>query len=345
MDPFTRGFIEIMAAEQSMESADWFQGTADAVRRCFKHFNHPAIKHILILSGDQLYKMNLMDMYRFHLQKKAELTVACNYVNEADVSGLGIMGVDKNSKISKFVEKPSSIAEIPDMAIQYNDKKKFPGSMGIYLFNKETLFDVLKKDASKVDFGREIIPYTMRTKDTYAFLFDGYWRDIGTIKNFYEENLLLTESMPPLDMFDEDWQIYTRSRYLSPAKFENTHIEKSIVSEGAILRSSRIIHSIIGLRTRIGEGCDIKDTIIMGSDYYETVEELNNRHVTNLPSLGIGKNCCIRKAIIDKNVRIGDNVKIVNSKNIDETDGDNYFIRDKIVIIPKNAVIPSGTEI
>ncbi len=345
MDPFTRGFIEIMAAEQSMDSADWFQGTADAVRRCFKHFNHPAIKHILILSGDQLYKMNLMDMYRFHLQKKAELTVACNYVKEDDVSALGIMGIDDNNKIRRFIEKPPSACEIEDMAVQYKGKKKYSGSMGIYLFNKETLFEVLERDPAKFDFGKEIIPYTMNTKDTYAFLFDGYWRDIGTIKNFYEENLLLTEPMPPLDMFDENWQIYTRSRYLSPAKFENSCIERSIVAEGAILRTSNITHAIIGLRTRVGKGCEIEDTIAMGSDYYETVEDLKKQEADNLPPLGIGKNCRIRKAIIDKNVRIGDGVKILNKDNLDNMDGDNFFIRDNIVIIPKNAVVPSGTVI
>lgn len=345
MDSFTRGFIEIMAAEQSMDSADWFQGTADAVRRCLKHFNHPAIKHILILSGDQLYKMNLMDMYRFHLKQKAELTIACNYVGAKDVSGLGIMGVDENMRINKFVEKPASSTEIKDMAVSYESKEKFPGSMGIYLFNKEVLFDVLAKDPSKIDFGKEIIPETMKTKDTYAFLFDGYWRDIGTIKSFYEENLLLTESIPPLDMFDENWQIYTRSRYLSPAKFEKSNIEKSIISEGAILMPSKIFHSIIGLRTRVGEGCIIEDTIVMGSDYYETVEELQAKRSKNIPPLGIGKNCEIRKAILDKNVRVGDNVKIFNSKNIDNFDGPNYYIRDNIVIIPKNAVLPSGTEI
>ena len=345
MDSFTRGFIEIMAAEQSMESADWFQGTADAVRRCLKHFNHPAIKHIFILSGDQLYKMNLMDMYRFHLDRKAELTIACNYVGAKDVSGLGIMGVDENMRINKFVEKPASASEIKDMAVSYESKEKFPGSMGIYLFNKEVLFDVLAKNPDKIDFGKEIIPDTMKTKDTYAFLFDGYWRDIGTTKSFYEENLLLTESIPPLDMFDENWPIYTRSRYLSPAKMERCTIEKSIVSEGAILMPSKIFHSIIGLRTRVGEGCVIEDTIVMGSDYYETVEELQDKQLNNIPPLGIGANCKICKAILDKNVRLGDNVKIVNSKNINNFDGPNYYIRDSIVIIPKNAVLPSGTEI
>jgi glucose-1-phosphate adenylyltransferase len=344
MDPFSKGFIEIMAAEQSMDNTDWFQGTADAVRRCLKHFNDPAVKYIFVLSGDQLYKMDLGEMCHRHIERKAELTVACNYVKPEDVSELGIMGINGEGRITRFVEKPKDISEIEDMAVEHEDKKHFLGSMGIYLFNKSALAELLA-DKKKVDFGWEIIPDAIHAKSTYSFLFNGYWRDIGTIKTFYEENLLLTESLPPLDMFDERWLIFTRPRYLSPAKFENSHIEKSIVAEGAIVLSSKIIHSIIGLRFRVGAGSTIEDTVAMGCDYYETVEEIEKDRSKDIPPLGVGKDCLIKKAILDKNVRVGDNVKITNDKKVDNFDGPNYFIRDGIVIISKNSIIPSGTVI
>lgn len=344
MDPYTKGFIEIMAAEQSMDDTTWFQGTADAVRRCFKHFTNPAIQYIFILSGDQLYKMDLRDMYRYHLSKQAELTIACNYVRPEDVSDLGIMGISQDDRITRFVEKPAELSKIEDMKVGKAGRAGFLGSMGIYLFNKAALMELLAKD-KKTDFGREIIPDAIRCNSTYAFLFNGYWRDIGTIKGFYEENLSLTDSIPPLDMFDEKWQIFTRARFLSPAKFENAHIEKSIIAEGAIVLSARISHSIIGIRFRVGTGSVIKDSIAMGCDYYETVEEIEKRRVDNAPCLGIGKNCQIHKAILDKNVRIGDNVRITNVKNLVNFDGSNYSIRDGIVVITKGTIIPSGTTI
>jgi glucose-1-phosphate adenylyltransferase len=344
MDPFTKGYIEIMAAEQTMEDPDWFQGTADAVRRCLRHFNDPAVKYIFILSGDQLYKMDLRDMYRYHIDKQAEITVACNCVPQEEISKLGVMGIDSNSRITRFVEKPEDPPKVKSMMVKLGKEKRFLGSMGIYLFNKSTLIELLTKD-NKVDFGREIIPDAIKEKPTYAFLFDGYWRDIGTIKNFYEENLLLTDSFPPLDMFDERWLIYTRPRYLSPAKFEDSRVERSIVAEGAIILSSKIVHSIIGLRFRVDSGSSIEDTVAMGCDYYETVEELDEDAATGIPHLGVGKDCLIRKAIIDKNVRIGDKVRIVNEKGVDNYDGPNYFIRDGIVIIKKGSVIPAGTVI
>lgn len=345
MDNFTNGFIDIMAAEQSMEDTDWFQGTADAVRRCLKHFNDPAIKYIFVLSGDQLYKMNLHEMYSYHVDKRAELTVACNVVGKKDISKLGIMGVNKNSRITKFVEKPGKAELVKDIAIsETKGEKKFLGSMGIYLFNKQTLIELLTKDR-KVDFGKEIIPEAIHKKRTYSYLFDGYWRDIGTIKHFYEENLSLTGPIPPLDIFDEKWQIFTRQRFLPPAKFENCEVEKSIVAEGAILLSAKVAHSVIGLRFRVGSGTIIEDTVAMGCDFYETVDEIEEDKKRGIPSLGVGKNCHIKKAILDKNVRIGDNVKIVNSKEANNYDGPDYYIRDGIVIITKGSVIPAGTVI
>jgi glucose-1-phosphate adenylyltransferase len=345
MDPFTKGFIDIMAAEQAMENVDWFQGTADAVRRCLKHFNDPAIKYILVLSGDQLYKMNLEQMFDYHVDKKAEVTVACNYIKPEEAGAFGVMGIDKDSRIKKFVEKPKDISEVKDMSVGNGSEISFLGSMGIYLFNKSALIHLLTENKDKVDFGKEIIPEAIKTKSTFAFHFNGYWRDIGTIKTFYEENLAMTEPIPPLDMFDETWQIFTRSRHLSPAKFVDSSVEKSIVAEGAIVLSAKVRRSVVGLRFRVDSGSVVEDTIAMGCDYYETIDEIEDDLSRGIPHLGIGKNCLVKKAILDKNVRIGDNVKIVNEKGADNYDGPNYSIRDGIVIVGKNAVIPSGTVI
>ncbi|MFH1394631.1 MAG: glucose-1-phosphate adenylyltransferase [Candidatus Omnitrophota bacterium] len=344
MDSFTKGFIEVMAAEQSMEDTNWFQGTADAVRRCLKHFNHPDIKHILVLSGDQLYKMDLAEMYKYHLKKNAEVTIASNSVGSDEVSRFGIVGIDENVRITRFVEKPDDCRDIADMSIKSGDKSRFLGSMGIYMFKKTALIELLKENKQD-DFGREIIPKAIQDRLTYAFLFNGYWRDIGTIKSFYEENLSLTDSIPPLDIFDEKWQIFTRTRYLPPAKFEKSRVESCIVSEGAIVLSAVIKHSVIGIRFRIGDGSVIEDSIAMGCDYYETVEQIDKNLSENIPVLGVGKNCRIKNAILDKNVRIGDGVQIINRDNRDNFDGTNYFIRDGIVVINKGAVIPSGTVI
>ncbi len=345
VDPFSKGFVEVMTAEQSIDSSDWFQGTADAVRRCLKHINDPSYKYILLLSGDQLYKMDFREMLGFHIEKNSEITIACNPIEPLQVSGFGIMGIAEDNRINKFVEKPEDSAAIKDMAVKDSGRKYFLGSMGIYLFNRDTLVDVLKNNP-KTDFGREIIPDSFPHKRTRAFVFKGYWRDIGTIKPFYDENLALTEDIPPLDMFDEDWLFFTRPRYLPPAKINSSNISKSIISEGAIIQSgAKIRHSVIGLRSRINTNSVVEDSIIMGSDFYETLDDIKYNRSRGIPLLGVGENCSIKKAIIDKNVRIGDNTKILNHKNLKEFDGENYSIRDGIVIIEKNVTIPPDTVI
>ena len=270
--------------------------------------------------------------------------MACNPIAPEEIVNYGVMGIDKDSKIDRFVEKPENVSNVKELELKQRRKPYYLGSMGIYLFNKSTLIELLTKD-KKADFGKEIIPDAIKTKATYAYVFNGYWHDIGTIKTFYEENLSLTESIPPLDMFDENWPIFTRPRYLSPAKFKDSSIEKSIIAEGAIILSAKIVHSIIGLRLRVDNGSTMEDTVAMGCDYYETVDEMKNNASRGIPPLGVGKDCIIKKAILDKNVRIGNNVKILNDKNIDHLDSSNYFIRDGIVIIPKNAIIPAGTVI
>jgi len=344
LDTFSGGFVEIMAAEQSMENTEWFQGTADAVRRCLKHFTNPYIKHVLILSGDQLYKMDFRKLMRFHLEKESQVTIACNPVSAQHTKEFGIMCADKSFRIKKFVEKPQDEQSIADMAVQFKEKPHYLASMGIYLFNKDVLREILSRN-KKADFGKEVIPDSFTRYLTHAYLHDGYWKDIGTIKSFYEENLTLTDDLPPVDLFDEQWQFFTRPRHLPPAKITNAHIERSTVAEGSILYNCSVRHSIVGLRSRISDGSSIENTIIMGADYYESIVDLEENQKRKQPSIGIGKYCLLKKAIIDKNVRIGDNVKIINQKNIENFQSESYSIVDGIVVIAKNAVIASGTVI
>jgi len=345
LDAFSKGFVEIMAPEQSADNADWFQGTADAVRRCLKHFNSPSYKYILVLSGDQLYKMDFRDMLRFHTEKKSEITIACNPVPPSSVSEFGIIGTGEGGRISRFIEKPAQSSGIKDMVVKEGRKEYFLGSMGIYLFNKDVLIDILRNNP-KTDFGREIIPDSFPHKRSYAFVFNGYWRDIGTIKYFYDENLALTKDIPPLDMFDEGWLFFSRPRYLPPAKINSSGVKRSIISEGAIIESkAKIEHSVIGLRSRVNTGSIIEGAIIMGNDFYETLDDIRRNQSNGIPSLGIGERCVIKKAIIDKNVRIGDNVNISNRRNIKDFSGKDYCIRGGIVIVEKNATIPPGTVI
>lgn len=344
LDYFTQGFIEIMAAEQSTEHTDWFQGTADAVRRCLKHFTDPHLKYVLILSGDQLYRMDLRKLIDFHIQKKSEVTVACNPVKPKHVSKYGIMDTDKDGRIKAFVEKPKSERDVKDLSVGINGNRLFLASMGIYVFNKDTLSDVLL-NSDKLDFGKEIIPENFKTKKTYAYIYEGYWADVGTIESFYDANLLFTDILPPFNMYDEEWQIFTRPRYLPPVKIRKSSIDNSIISDGSIIEGASINHSIIGLRSRICSGSKIEDSIIMGNDFYETIEQMKGNEIINRPSMGVGKNCIIRKAIIDKNVRIGNNVKIINKDGRDHYKDENYNIKDGIVVIEKNAVLKSGIVI
>jgi len=344
LDYFTKGFIEIMAAEQSMENTDWFQGTADAVRRCLRHFNDPGIGYVLILSGDQLYKMDLRRLLGFHIDKKSEITVACNPVRPEDVSQYGVMGIKNDGRIEAFIEKPEDEFKVEDISANINGKRSFLASMGIYLFNKNTLIDVLT-GAKKVDFGKEIIPDNFKKNRSFAYIHEGYWQDIGTIRNYYDTCLRFTDVVPPFDIYDEGWQVFTRPRYLPPSKIRDSRIDNSIVGEGAIIEGVDIRHSIIGLRSRIENGSRIEDSIIMGSDFYETIEQLEGNKAIKVPDVGIGRGCHIKNAIIDKNARIGENVKIVNKNGQPEHKGEGFHIRDGIVIIEKNAVIKPNTVI
>ncbi|HAJ57239.1 MAG TPA: glucose-1-phosphate adenylyltransferase [Candidatus Omnitrophica bacterium] len=344
LDQFSQGFIEIVAADQTMEHTDWFQGPADAVRKSLKHFIDPRIKYICILSGDQLYKLDLRLFYEHHVSKKSEITVACNLIRPEDVPSFGIVGVDGDSRIKEFVEKPASSAEVRRLDIGKGGKENYLCSMGIYFFNADALHDVLNR-CDKADFGKEVIPEAVKYKRVFAYEFDGYWRDIGTIKSFYTENLFLTRENPPLDLFDENWPIFTRSRSLPPAKLLDSKIEKSIIADGSLLSSASVEGSIIGLRSRIGAGTQVKDSIVMGADYFQSPEEIRLNEAKGLIPIGIGKNCVIKKAILDKNARIGDNVRIINERGLENHEAKDYVIRDGIVIVYKNATITSGTVI
>lgn len=344
LDSFSRGFVEIMAAEQSMESADWFQGTADAVRRCLKHFNDPHVKYVLVLSGDHLYKMDLSGLLEFHKDKNSQITIACNPIERQYIQDFGIMGIDKEGRINNFVEKPKDEKYVAGMPLEIKKNKFYLASMGIYLFDKDVLKEILHNN-TKTDFGKEVIPDSFSKNLTYAYIYNGYWRDIGTIKSFYEENMSLVLSLPPIDLFDENWPFFTRPRYLPPAKIEKCRLNRVIVSEGSILINCNISRSVIGLRSRVSDSVDIEDSVIMGADFYQSMDDLNKDKESGLPPIGIGKGCIIKKAIIDKNVRIGEGVKIVNSKNLNTYQSSLYTIKDGIVVVPKNTVIPAGTVI
>lgn len=344
LDAFTGGFVEIMAADQTMETTDWFQGTADAVRRSLKHFNQPWIKYVLVLSGDQLYKMDFRKLLSFHLENNSEITIACNPVEPNHIKHFGIMCADNKNRINNFVEKPQNEDLVKGMSIAKNNKRYYLASMGIYMFNKSTLTEILQKN-NKADFGKEVIPDSFPNKTTNAYIHQGYWKDIGTIKAFYEENIALTDDEANVDFFDENWQVFTRPRYLPPAKLDGCVITRSIITEGTVLKNCKINHSVIGLRSVINDNSSIEDSIVMGADLYESQEEIKGSIKKGLPPIGINKNCIIRKAIVDKNARIGDGVKIINKNNTASAKSDNYIIEDGIVIIPKNAVIPAGAVI
>ncbi len=344
LDRFSKGFVEIMAPEQSQESMDWFQGTADAVRQCLKHFENPMIKRILILSGDQLYKFNFNDLINFHIAKRSEITIACNPIKKHEVSHFGIMGMDAEGRINRFLEKPQDNSRISDMAVSIDNKDRYLASMGIYVFEKNTLIELLKS-SKKVDFGKEIIPEAFKTKASFAFIFKGYWKDIGTMKSFFDENLKLTNALPELDIYDEHWPFFTRSRNLPPSKIADSSIDHSVVADGCVIDKAMIKHTVLGIRSRVGQGSKIEDSVILGCDYYESIDTIKHNQANGVPSMGIGKNCDIKRAIIDKNARIGDNVKLINSKKAKHMEKDGIYIKDNIIVVTKNALLKSGTVI
>jgi len=351
-DHFSYGFVEILAAEQTLTDTSWYQGTADAVRKNLIHLLNHEFDYLLILSGDQLYRMDFRQILTQHVEKKADLTVATIPVRRREIPGLGIMQMDEDFQIQRFVEKPKE-PEVQDslrldrkwygqLGIQ-SDEELFLASMGIYVFDREVLVELLDNDYT--DFGKHIIPGAIRTHRVYSHVFQGYWEDIGTIRSFFEANLELTSVLPRFNFFDMTAPIYTRPRFLPSCKVNGATVEHSLIADGCIINSARIRHSLVGLRSVVGEGSDLYRTVVMGSDFYEHAVSIAQNEAAGHPRIGVGRNTRIENAIIDKNSRIGDNCVISPAGKPAEVDHPLYYIRDGVVIIPKSGCIPHGTVI
>ncbi len=350
---FSTGFVEVLAAEQRLDSPEWFQGTADAVRQMIPHIRDWRINTVLILSGDHLYRMDYRKFLARHFETRADITVSVIPCRPDEATEFGLLKADDVGRIVEFKEKPKGDA-LEAMRVdttkfgltaEESEKRPFLASMGIYVFNYDRLIEFLKEDEKRVDFGKEIIPSAIDKYNVQAHLFTNYWEDIGTIRSFYEANLDLAAPLPKFNFFDTDSPIYTRSRYLPPSKVHNCDIDNSMISEGCILNGVYARKSIFGLRSRVDKGARVENSIIMGSDFFESIEEIQKNIDRQIPPVGIGQNTIVRRAIIDKNTRIGNNVQLVNQNNIETADGENgcYYIREGIIIVPKNATIPDGT--
>lgn len=344
---FSSAFVDILAAEQTPDNPTWFQGTADAVRQSLRHIEPFSSDYVLILSGDQLYQMDFTEMLNNHIEKKADISIATIPVAAREASEFGIMKKNEEGVITSFIEKPKKdvLDEwVSDTGTEMQRmERNYLASMGIYIFNRKLLFDLLNnecKDAT--DFGKEIIPNSISKYKVASYQYEGYWTDIGNIYSFFEANLALSEDIPDFNLFDNTKAIYTRARMLPPAKISGTTLEKTIIAEGCIINASRVENSVIGIRTRIGIGTTIVSSYLMGSDYYETLEEMLHNAERGIPKLGIGERCYIRNAIIDKNCRIGDDVRINGGNHLENTDHSLYVVKDGIVVIKKGAIIPNG---
>jgi len=345
-DMFSGGFVDILAAEQTPESSNWYQGTADAVRQSIKHFlPYGNTRYVVILSGDQLYQMDLRKVIQSHIRNKADITVAVKPVDEKNAPNLGILKADSEGRVTAFTEKPTS-EELPGTRSDNpNDESRpYLANMGIYVFQYKFLVDLLT-ESTAIDFGKELLPQSIKPHRVFGFTFDGYWEDVGTIRSFFEANLALTSSLPDFNFYDMQMPVYTHPRNLPGSKLNNCDVHQSIIASGCILNGADIKHSIVGVRSRIGGGTTVKHSIIMGADRYETVDQIKENREKKVSDIGIGNHCTIINAIVDKDVRIGDNVSIINAHNLQQRDGENYYIRDGIIIIPKNAWIPNGTVI
>ncbi|HYJ48194.1 MAG TPA: glucose-1-phosphate adenylyltransferase [Pyrinomonadaceae bacterium] len=352
---FSDGFVEILAAEQTPESPQWFQGTADAVRQVLPHIRDWGIDTLLILSGDHLYSMDYRLFLKRHFETDADVTVSVIPCAQAAAEEFGLLKTDSEGRIVEFKEKPKGEA-LESMRVETTSfglsaeeaaARPFLASMGIYVFKYDLLEQLLEKDPAANDFGRNIIPAAIDCCNVQAFLFDGYWEDIGTISAFYDANIDLTSPMPKFNLFNADAPVFTRSRYLPPSKVQNCEIRNSIISEGCIINSASVTRSIVGLRCRIEAGAQIESSILMGTDYYQSIEDMRSEIKAGIPRIGIGENTVIRRAIIDKNTRIGANVRLVNERGVQHMDDEagNFYIRDRIIIVPKNAVVPDGTTV
>jgi len=345
-DMFSHGFVDILAAEQTPKSSKWFQGTADAVRQSMHHLRAHDHDYILVLSGDQLYQMDFGLLAEYHIEKEADLTIATIPVTDKDASAFGIMKVNAQDFIEDFTEKPGPEL-LPDwksaVPQEYSSKgKHYLASMGIYIFKREFLERLFEENPDATDFGKEIIPIAIESGFRVAsYAFDEYWTDIGTIRSFFEANIALTDNIPDFNLFDNDKTIYTRPRLLAPSKVFGTWFNKAIIAEGCIIHAKKIERAVVGIRSRIGEGTEISDAIVMGNDYYETMEDMQRVQ----QPMGIGKDCYIQYAIVDKNCRIGNNVTVQGSSKLEDTETNTYVVREGIIVLKKGAYLPDGTYI
>jgi glucose-1-phosphate adenylyltransferase len=345
---FSEAFVDIMAAEQTPENKTWFQGTADAVRQSMHHVLNHEFEYALILSGDQLYQMDFDDMLDQHINKKAEISIATLPVNASDATGFGILKTDDESFISSFVEKPSS-EQLKGWESEVDDEMKsqernYLASMGIYIFNRELLVELMS-NPDTIDFGKEIIPQSIGKNKVLAYQYKGYWTDIGTIASFFEANIGLTEEVPQFDLFNTSKNVLTRPRILPPSKIYGTLLDKSMIADGCIINARNIENSVIGIRSRIGKGCDIKSTYMIGANVYQEIDEIEKDKEKGIPYIGVGENCIIENAIIDKDARIGNNVVLKGGKHLKDVTEDAYVIKDGIIVVRRRAIIPEGFTI
>jgi len=342
LDLFSNGFVDVLAAEQTPESSDWFQGTADAVRQAARHFTGYDADYFLILAGDHLYRMDFCELIESHIESRADITIAAQPVTRADATEMGIFRFDDEGQIVAFEEKPndarlteigSSIPRRPT-AGGTNSDKHFVASMGIYVFSRDVLLEILEQPG--VDFGKEILPKALATHRVHSYIFRGYWADVGTIEAFYDANISLTQRGAPFNFFHPRWPIYTHPRFLPATRAYASTLRSSIVAEGCYLDQCTIEDSVVGIRTHVGPNATISRSVLLGADSYE--EETS---ASSIP-LGIGREAVLDRVVVDKNARIGDSVRLVNSAGVDHADAANYYIRGGIIIVPKGAQVPAG---
>jgi len=351
-DQFSGGFVEILAAEQTLTDTSWYQGTADAVRKNLLHFLNHDFEYMVILSGDQLYRMDFRRVIAQHAETYADVTIATIPVGRCEARSLGIMEINDERRIIRFVEKPGDAAALDSLKLKREfyahlgiegEDDYYLASMGIYVFNREVLVDLL--DNTLTDFGRDIIPAAIANHRVFSYIFQGYWEDVGTIRSFFNANLDVTSELPRFNFFDMSAPIFSRPRWLPASKINGAHINHAIISDGCIINHANISHSIIGIRSVVGAGSELNRVVLLGGDYYESHASILENEVLGKPRVGIGQNSRIENAIIDKNARIGDNVVLSPACKPENMDNPLYYIRDGIVIIPKNGVIPHGTVI
>ncbi len=353
-DTFSRAFVEVLAAQQTFEHSDWYLGTADAVRKNFLHFRDLAPDYYLILSGDQLYRLDLQELLKYHVEQRAEVTIAAKPLTRDRVTGLGIMGVDSTGRVERFVEKPLPDADISELALPETLARehgipepagRYLASMGIYVFNADTLERVLESQEAS-DFGKEVIPALVSAYRACAYPSDEFWEDIGTIRTYYQTSLGLTAMKPQFNFYDERRPIYTHRRDLPATKVNSCYVYQSLIAEGSIITYANIMNSVVGIRTRIEPDAHLDGAVCMGADYYESDQQIEEDRQSGIPEIGIGRGTHIRRAIVDKNARIGMDCSIGMDEKVRlDGDYDTYSVRDGIIVVHKNAVIPSGTSI